>query len=122
MRDDGDGLFATAAAVRIIVATVADRRAVLQYLPKHTKVTGKKITGIWLHTEYPLSRLPIPPDRCHICNLEYYFPMGTRLKTGEFCMGITPSGHFAKLYQFLVRKPRRLHDVQPAFLCPKAPW
>lgn len=45
MRDDGDGLFATAAAVRIIVATVADRRAVLQYLPKHTKVTGKKMTG-----------------------------------------------------------------------------
>ena len=82
MRDDGDGLFATAAAVRIIVATVADRRAVLQYLPKHTKVTGKKITGIWFHTEYPLSRLPIPPDRCHICNLEYYFPMGARLMAG----------------------------------------
>ena len=84
MRDDGDGLFDTAAAARIIVATIADRRAVLQYLPKHTRVTGKKITGIWLHTEYPLSRLPIPPDRCHICNLEYYFPMGTRLSAAGY--------------------------------------
>ena len=84
MRDDGDGLFATAAAVRIIVATVADRRAVLQYLPKHTKVTGKKITGIWLHTEYPLSRLPTPSDRCHNRNFLNYFLMSTRVKSEAF--------------------------------------
>ena len=30
------------------------------------------------------------------------FPRG---KTGELCVGITPSGHFARLYQFLVREP-----------------
>ena len=81
MRDDGDGLFATAAAVRIIVATVADRRAVLQYLPKHTKVTGKKITGIWLHTEYPLSRLPVLSDRCHGKKSLNYFLTSTRLRS-----------------------------------------
>ena len=54
----------------------------------------QKITGIWLHTEYPLSRLPIPPDRCHICNLEYYFPMGTRLMAGgSFFCASTPVRH-----------------------------
>ena len=84
MRDDGDGLFATAAAVRIIVATVADRRAVLQYLPKHTKVTGKKITGIWFHTEYPLSRLPPPSDRCHNRNFWNYFLISTRVTSDGF--------------------------------------
>ena len=31
------------------------------------------------------------------------FPRG---KTGELCVGITPSGHFARLYQFLVREPQ----------------
>ncbi len=33
------------------------------------------------------------------------FPRG---KTGELCVGITPSGHFARLYQFLVREPDSL--------------
>ena len=33
------------------------------------------------------------------------FPRG---KTGELCVGITPSGHFARLYQFLVREPPSL--------------
>ena len=33
------------------------------------------------------------------------FPRG---KTGELCVGITPSGHFARLYQFLVRVPPSL--------------
>ena len=33
------------------------------------------------------------------------FPRG---KTGELCVGITPSGHFARLYQFLVKVPPSL--------------
>ena len=32
------------------------------------------------------------------------FPRG---KTGELCVGITPSGYFARLYQFLVRVPKK---------------
>ena len=63
---------------------------------------------IGFYPEYPLSCLPIPPDRCHIRNLWNYFLMSTRRKTGEFCMGIPPSGHFARLYQFLVREPPSL--------------
>ena len=37
--------------------------------------------------------------------------MSTRRKTGEFCMGIPPSGHFARLYQFLVREPDLLPEL-----------
>ena len=37
------------------------------------------------------------------------FPRG---KTGELCVGITPSGHFARLYQFLVREPNQ-HNPNP---------
>ena len=47
------------------------------------------------------------------------FPRG---KTGELCVGITPSGHFARLYQFLVRVPKALPVSAGSFLLLERAW
>ena len=43
---------------------------------------GQKNNGYSACTEYPLSRLPTPPDRCHNRNFWNYFLMSTRVKRG----------------------------------------
>ena len=45
-----------------------------------------------------------------------------RGKTGELCVGITPSGHFARLYQFLVRVPKALPVSAGSFLLLERAW
>ena len=41
---------------------------------------GQKNNGYSAFTEYPLSRLPTPSDRCHSPNFWNYFLMSTRVR------------------------------------------
>ena len=45
---------------------------------------GQKNNGYSAFTEYPLSRLPTPSDRCHNRNFLNYFLMSTRVKSEAF--------------------------------------
>lgn len=44
---------------------------------------GQKNNGYSACTEYPLSRLPTPSDRCHNRNFWNYFLMSTRVTMGR---------------------------------------
>ena len=47
----------------------------------------QKNNGYSAFTEYPLSRLPTPSDRCHNRNFSNYFLMSTRPNVGGiFCV------------------------------------
>lgn len=50
----------------------------------------QKITGTRLFTEYPLSRLPTPSDRCHNQNFWNYFLMSTRQSPRALFIPTTP--------------------------------
>ena len=51
---------------------------------------GQKNNGYSAFTEYPLSRLPTPSDRCHNRNFCNYFLMSTRISRGYFICGQSP--------------------------------
>ena len=79
-------------------STISERNVPIRSLPRRVSNSGiyskpvnksiafthgQKNNGYSAFTEYPLSRLPTPSDRCHSRNFWNYFLMSTRVKARD---------------------------------------
>lgn len=69
---------------------------------------GQKNNGYSAFTEYPLSRLPTPSDRCHNHNFWNYFLMSTRPISGGVCRAYVHAAVKRSLLLFILKLGRSL--------------